>query len=290
VLITDAQPNVGATSRTEFQRMVEDGAAAGVSLTVLGTGLGLGQELVTAMSHVRGANAFSFLEPEDVDTFLVEEWPWFVSPIAYDLSLAVAATPGVAIVEGYGFPAPEDESEIGFDVSTIFLSKRRGALLLRVEAADAPAGALAEGDADAGPVGADAGPVDAGPGPSFPAFQLGADLTYRTLAGQTVTDTLQAIYDGAPLDARGHHYEQPGTARTVALALLVSGMREAAERYELDQASAVAHMTQVRDRFVADAAALGDPTLDVEVAFTEALLALMVQGAPQGDLYPDDWY
>jgi hypothetical protein len=45
-------------------------------------------------------------------------------------------------------------------------------------------------------------------------------------------------------------------------------------------------MTAARDRFVADAAAMADPALDVEVAFTQALLALMVEGAPQGDLYP----
>ncbi len=286
VLITDAQLNIGATETTAFQTMVESGAEAGVSITVLGTALGLGQELVTAMSHVRGANAFSFLAPDDVDTFISDEWPWFVSPIAYDLSLAVAATPGVAIVEAYGFPAPEGAAEVGFDVSTIFLSKRRGALLLRVEAKDATVGGLAEGDVDAGPI--DAGPVDAGPAPTFPTFQLSADLAYRTPDGQPITDTLQAIYDGAPLDPRGHHYEQPGTAKTVALAVLVSGMREAAERYasEPDRASAVAHMTAVRDRFVTDAAALGDASLDAEVAFTEALLALMVAGAPQGDLYP----
>ena len=74
----------------------------------------------------------------------------------------------------------------------------------------------------------------------------------------------------------------------MALAVLVSGMREAAERYvnESDRESAVAHRTAVRDRFVADAAALGDASLDAEIAFTEALLALMVAGAPQGDLYP----
>jgi Ca-activated chloride channel family protein len=284
VLITDAQPNIGATDASQFEAMVESGAEAGVHITVMGTALGLGQELVTAMSHVRGANAFSFLEPEDVTAFMADHWPWFLSPIAYDLSLAVDATPGVAIADAYGFPAPDGATEVGFDVSTIFLSRRKGALLLRVEpVAGGTPGALAEGDIDAGAV--DAGPVDAGL-PAFPAFALAANLAYLTPASEPITDTLDAVYGGEPLDARGHYYQQPGTAKTVALAVLVSAMRKAAELYSGDRAGAVVLMTAARDRFAADAAAMADPALDVEVAFTQALLDLMIEGAPQGDLYP----
>jgi len=94
LLFTDVQPNVGATTPTQFQTIVGNGAAEGVGLTVFGMGLGLGQELLAAMSHLRGGNAFSLNEFEDVGKLIEEEWPWFVSPISHDLSLTLTPSAG----------------------------------------------------------------------------------------------------------------------------------------------------------------------------------------------------
>lgn len=75
-------------------------------------------------------------------------------------------------------------------------------------------------------------------------------------------------------------------AKCTALALLVSAMHDAAEAYESDHAAAVTILQAARDRFASDAAAVGDGAIDPEIAFTDALLALMSANAPQGNFYP----
>ena len=261
VLFTDVQPNVGASTASEFEQMVTQGTEDDIGITVLGLGLGLGQEIMNAMSHVRGGNAFSFTRRDDVGTFMKDNWPWFVSPIAYDLSMTVTATDDVTISDTYGFPEGTEETT-GFDVSTVFLSRRKGALLLSLQ------------------------PPASGEGSELAAFDMTANLSYTTLAGEVIEQQLDATYQGEAVDERGHYYQQPSTGKTVALALLVSGMHEAAELYGKDQAAAIAHMTAVRDRFAADAESLADETLAPELQLAEDVLALMEQGAAQGNLYP----
>ncbi len=61
---------------------------------------------------------------------------------------------------------------------------------------------------------------------------------------------------------------------------------DAAIVYGEDQEAAVARMTTVAARIAADTEQLADPGLAVERDLAEALLALMVEGAERGDLYP----
>ncbi len=76
---------------------------------------------------------------------------------------------------------------------------------------------------------------------------------------------------------------QPAVEGSVALALLVSGMEEAAAAYALDPEGAAASLRSVVERFSADAE--GDEALAAEIEFAAELLRLMEAGAPQGDLY-----
>lgn len=260
VLFTDVRPNVGITGASEFEKMVTEGAADGVGITVLGLGLGLGQEVMNAMSHVRGGNAFSMTRSDDAERFLADDWPWFASPIAYDLTMSVEVPAGFSIRERYGFPEGTEE-RIDLEVSTVFLSKRKGALLL---------GIAPEQGSDA-----------------VEAFTAHAGLRYTTPEGEDVALALEAAYEGESLDSRDQYHAQPATARVVALALLVTGMREAADLYgESGGAAAVELMQIVRDRFAADIEGLEDGALAAELDFADALLALMEEGAPQGSLYP----
>jgi Ca-activated chloride channel family protein len=225
---------------------------------VLGLGLGLGQEVMLAMSHLRGGNAFSFTNSEHVERFMTDDWPWFTSPIAYDLSLHVATTAGYRAADAYGFPANAD-GEVGFDVATVFLSRRKGALLVRIENEQAEE----LGD-----------------------FRAVGHLAYEALDGALVTQDLEGAYAGEPLDERGQYFEQPSVAKTTALALLVSGMQYAAGLYQSDPWSATEYMLAVVERFDADTVALGDTALEPEVTLAHDLLTLMENRAPQGTLYP----
>lgn len=262
MLFTDIQPNVGATSASEFEEIVADGANAGVGLTVMGVGVGLRQELMNAMSHLRGGNAFSLFNNEDVTELMADDWPFLVSPIAYDLNVDVTPVAGCRIADAYGFPSSDAGAMEALDVSTVFLSRRKGALLLRVAPDEAT---------------------------NLAAMSLTGTLAYRTTEGTPVQQAIEAAFADATTDSRGHFYEQETVGRTVALAVLVSKMHEAADLYSTDQELAVATMAGALARISADAVALGDPELDAEVSFAHDLLALMEAGAPQGDLYGQRW-
>ena len=256
MLFTDVQPNVGATSGTEFQSMAAAGAEAGVGLTVFGMGLGLGAEVMTAMSHLRGGNAFTVMDPDAIDPLMEDSWPWMVSPIAYDLRLAAKANGQLSLTRGYGFPTSEGSADL--EVATVFLSRRKGAMLLEL----APgSGAVLEGSA------------------------VQIDLSYADEQGNLRDESLSASYAGQPLDERGAFMPQVGIDKTVALALLVSGMHEAADSYATSKPEGIARLESTLERFAQDATAIGDPDIDAEADFWPKLLDLMKQGAPMGNLY-----
>ena len=259
VLFTDVQPNVGATGASEFEAMVAAGADAGADITVLALGLGIGPEVLQGMAHLHGANAFSLNGPPDVETFIADDYPWFTTPIAYDLAVHAAPGPGLAVDAAYGFPqGPNAEPQTELEVSTVFLSRRKGALLVSV--APTVAGALDE-------------------------LAATVSLAYRTAAGEPRRVELTTARDGAEVDERGQWFAQPAVARTTALALLVSGMHQAADVYGEDPEAAEAIMRAADERFTADAAALTAPALEPEVALSHAMLALIVERAEQGTFY-----
>jgi Ca-activated chloride channel homolog len=260
MVFTDLRPNVGATEPTEFEVIAREGADDGIGLTVYGMGIGLGQEVMNAISHLRGGNAFTLFRADDVDHLMEDSWPWMVSPIAYDMAVEIEAAAAFRIVEGFGFPAGVEEARAGFEVASVFLSRRRGGLLLRAEPTDDAA---------------------------LESLSLSGTITYTTPQGASVTETVEAtIPHDATRDDRGHWYAQSSVGRTVSLAILVSGMRSAVELYrDGDAEAAVSRMEVVLDRLVEDADALADEALASEIPLAEALLELLRDGAPMNDPY-----
>lgn len=256
VLFTDVQPNVGATAPSAFEQMVADGAEDGVQLTVLGLGLGMGPEIMQSMAHVRGANAFGVIAEDDVARFLADEYPWFVAPIAYDLDVQVKLPAGLDIDTPYGFPTGfADDPQLS--ASSVFLSNRRGALLMSIE-----------GDAAA-----------------LDGMEAELDLGWTTPGGFEKTTTLHVTRGGAIVDERGQWFQQAAIERSTALALLVEGMHRAAEQYAFSPGEAEATMAAAQARFEADAAASGAEDLQPEVDLGDAMLELIRARAPQGELY-----
>lgn len=254
MLFTDVQPNVGSTTASEFEQLTREGADGGVGLTVFALGLGLNPDVLRGMSQIRNANAFSLTRPDDVEALMKDSWPWMVSPIAYDLVLRATSSPGFVVADGYGFP----ESTLGeasLSVSTVFLSRRRGALLLRFSAEDGkPLGTLS----------------------------TELSLEYRTTDGEPVSETFVKEFSQLTDDER---FEQQGVHKTVALARLVTAMKHAAEIYGEDADGAVATLQSAHTQFEEALDALNDPALDAERAFSANLIALMREGAPQDSFY-----
>jgi len=257
-LFTDVQPNVGMTGASEFEQMAEDGAEDGIGLTVFAMGVGMGQEVMLGMSHLRGGNAFSLFDTEDADDLMADSWPWMFAPIAYDLVVSIEPPAGFTLERAYGFPvATSGALTPELDVATVFLSRRKGAMLLQLTPDDGEA----------------------------TAFDVAGTIAYTNPNGTPKTAEVQASFDGT-LDERGQGWEQHSVGRTAALALLVDGMKGAVSVYQNDQVAAVTTMTAVHDRFAADALVLDDKDLPVEVQLAAELLELMEAGAPQEqDLY-----
>lgn len=260
VLLTDAQPNVGATAPTQFQQIITSGADAGVGTTVFGIALGLDPAVMGAMANERGGNAFTVMGTEAVVPLMEESWPWMFCPIAYDLTLTARPAAGFAVVEAYGFPGDQPSAEeVSRTSATVFLSRKKGGLLL--ELAPSPAGAI-------------------------PSTSASVRVDFVDTEGNAFHDELSAQFQNEPLDSEGRWFAQASVAKCTALALLVSAMHDAAEAYESDHAAAVTILQAARDRFASDATAVGDGAIDPEIAFTDALLALMSADAPQGNFYP----
>jgi len=257
VVFTDTQPNVGATSGAEFNTIVGDAAKGDVYTTVLALGTGIGPEVMRAMASLRGANAFSLTSEQQVDTFVADEYPWFTTPIAFGLRVNAALDNGWSIKRGLGFPAATDGEQVGLKAETVFLSKRKGALLVELNGPDATPNGL------------------------YGRFTL----QYTEPDGTAITDEATFLHDGAALDDRGQWFQQHGVARTTALGLLTDSMHEAALLYGTNQTRAAEAMSTASERFAADAAVLGDDDLTVEVELAAALTDLMKNRAPQGTLY-----
>ena len=258
ILMTDAQPNVGGTSPGSFREIAESMADDGIGFTVIGTGIGLNPDVMIAMIDLRGGTGFSVAEASRVTGFMEENWPYLLSPIAYDLDVEITPDGGFSEVTGYGFPG--DDS--GFRVASVFLSRRRGALLLRMT------------------------------GDTFEHLGARVDMSYRTPAGETRDEYLELVPStGATPDDEGRYFEQYGPQKSTALASLVSGLKEAAELYGSDPEEAVTIALMICAVFESDAAALeawgeGDgDEIDREILFANQVLELMQSGANQGTLY-----
>ncbi len=258
LLFTDVQPNVGMTTASGFEEMLDSGAGNDIGMTIFGMGLGLGQELLNGIAHVRGANAFSVFDYDDLAELMEDSWPWMVSPIAYDLAVEVTPGAGFSVADTYGFPAREEGAAPGFEVSTIFLSKSKGALLIRVTPDD---------------------------GETLDGWASAATLGYESADGEPVEQRIDLAYGGQELDESGQYFEQPGVHKTVALALLTTSMGDAAEQYGTDSAAALETLETAINRFAEHVEVLDDEALGAELEFARQLVQLMREGAEQGDLY-----
>jgi len=258
LLLTDAQPNTGATTPGAFLELATDLSTRGIGLTVVGVGMGLNPGVMEAMLSLKGGNGFGIATAEAVPEFMEENWPWCVCPIASDLSVDVTPAPGFTVDRGYGFPGEDTELR----AASVFLSRKRGALAVRL---------------------AGATPNDLG---------ATVNLSYRDRQGNERGQTLVLdLPDGAEPDEHGRTFTQYGTGKMTALALLTDALHEAAELYLAEREESLAIMARAVERFAVDVDALrGEnpadvPALETELAFAEAMQALMIEGARQGDLY-----
>ena len=145
--------------------------------------------------------------------------------------------------------------EASLSVSTVFLSRRSGALLLRI----APEN-----------------------GQAFDDLSMELSLAYQTIDGEPVTETFTKDFSTLGED---ESFEQEGLRKTVALARLVAAMKDAAELYGTDADSAISVLQSAHAQFEEALEAMDDPALETERVFSTELLTLMREGATQESFY-----
>ncbi len=250
-LFTDAQPNVGATGDGEFMTLVQSNSEHGLDLTVFGVNIAFDQALIARISSVRGANSFFLNDSERIKAVFDEDFDFLVTPIAYDLKMALTPAPGFRVAAVYGIPGTEPgQEQTGLEVATVFLSQRRGAILVRL---------AREGELP----------------PQQPVVT--GQFSYREQAGATSNVSLTASYDGSePLASTQSWYSQQTVRKTVALTNFILGARRASELWKEGQKTEARAMA---DRTVtlleAEAERLDDAPLRTEAALARKLAALM---------------
>jgi Ca-activated chloride channel family protein len=174
VLITDAVPNVGRIGPGTFVGLTESFAARGLSLTILGVGARFGAQLAYGMAAIRGGNAFFLRSPEHAREKIEEELDTMVTELARGLSVRIQPQPGLRVVEIYGVPdalVHRDGDAVRFDVATLFLDRRRGAIVATLAPKGRPNLGRHRGDARS--QGAAQSPAHPGSYRGFPAFDRG---------------------------------------------------------------------------------------------------------------------
>ncbi len=128
MLMTDAQPNVGATGLDSFMGMARFYAESEIGVSVFGVGLDLGAELAQGISEVRGGNYFFLADNDAIARVFDEEFDYMVSPLAYDFEVQITSVPGFSFEQAYGAPLDQPGEAVDFGASTLFLSKRGGGI------------------------------------------------------------------------------------------------------------------------------------------------------------------
>jgi Ca-activated chloride channel homolog len=251
-LFTDAMPNVGATGEGEFMELLRANSEAGRDTTVFGVNISFGQELVTKISAVRGANYFYLSDAERTRKVFDEDFDFLVTPIAYELHMALTPAEGFRVEAVYGLPgvAP-GASAATLEVATVFLSRRRGAIVARLSGS---------------------GEVQ----PNQPVVANG--FSFQPVEGEPPPAlSLTARYEGSePLSSTASWYSQRTVRKTVALTNFILGARQACDEWHKGEKAAaleVANRTAALVR--AEAEALDDAPLRTEAELAEKLAALM---------------
>jgi Ca-activated chloride channel homolog len=243
VVITDAMPNVGQTTKTDLAADIEHQAStSGIFTTVVGVSLAFDQDLVRKISAVKGANSHFLGSVDDATKLFGEDFKFWVTPVAHDLDLELRPKAGLAVAAMHGVPGA-DAAAAKSHIASVFLSRERGALVARLDQAADP--------------GAELGTLS---------------LSYVDVDGQPHSETLTVL---APPDA-APAYDGPSTRKALALTRFALGAQEACKLYELAQpAEAATKGDAVADALEAEAAAMQDPGLQAEAAFARKLADLL---------------
>lgn len=262
IFMTDGLPTAGKTSPADIKAVIDRYAAQDVGLTFLGLGIDFGQDLALHITRSRGGNYQFLSDATRIATLFDRDFDLLITPLAYDVHLIVRAGAGYRIAQVYGLPAATEGTSTALDIPTLFLSRNRGALLLRL----APTGAWGDGS-----------------------LLSSTTLSYRARladgVGPVEEQKADSGYTGTEvLGDQTVWFSQRGVSRTVALvntALLVNqGLTEYAQGR---RASAITYVQRAEDELRTHQRQ--DPSFPDEQADVDLLLMLEQNIRDNGQRY-----
>jgi Ca-activated chloride channel family protein len=266
MVFTDAMTNTGDTDTETFIGLASDNAQRGVGLTVFGVGIDLNQDLVLAISKLRGGNYFYLKDAAKISTVFDVDFDYLVTPLAYDLQFRLEPKAGFRIGQVYGYSAWQaGSSAVEINVATVFLSRNHGAIVARLEA-----------EGSTWPLG------------KPPLAEL--SLQYESRAGAIVTDAITPAYsaDEALRDTTVF-YSQRAVRKTVALVNTAIGEKRSCELFwQGSREDARQLLQETVDLLEAEAADIEDAELTGESADAQKLLDNMSTAIDNGTNYPVD--
>jgi Ca-activated chloride channel family protein len=147
IVFTDAGlTRLGEARVANFLGTMREYANLGIGATILGVGKRFGYEVADAISRVRGGNYFFLSDYDRIVTVFDTEFDFLVTPVAYDVLLAVSVPFEFDVVDIYGVPVDKPLSHnLRLEIPTLFRSVREGggAIMVRVRP-----GALVDFDVD----------------------------------------------------------------------------------------------------------------------------------------------
>jgi len=252
MVFTDALTNTGDTDQTSFIQIAAGNASQNIGITLFGVGIDLNQDLVLAISEVRGGNYFFLQDAAKISTVFDQDFDFLVTPLAYDLHLSLQPAAGYVITAVYGFPSWRSGSTtVDLVIPTVFLSRNHGAVVVRMDPANRK-------------------------WPEGPSPLASLSLAYNSASdGTKVTDALEASYsDVAPLTDSSIFYSQRAVRKSVALVNEAIAEIQATQIYwnhTSTVSTAVDLLERVRSNLLSESTAIEDADLITEAANVQKL-------------------
>lgn len=135
-VFTDALLSSRSETRARaFLDTMSSFADLGIGATVFGVGTQFGHEVAFDIAQIRGGNYFFLSDYDRIVGVFDDEFEYLVTPIAYDVTIAVDVPFAFDVAEVYGIPAEAPfPHALELHVPTLFLSTREGggAVLIRI--------------------------------------------------------------------------------------------------------------------------------------------------------------
>ena len=139
IVITDAMPNLGETSKDGLTKYVKDNAKNGIYTSFVGVGVDFNTEVIECLSYVKGANYYSVHSSEEFKKIMGKEFDYMVTPLVFDLELKLDSNE-FEIAGFYGTDTKDKSTGTIMKVNTLFPSSsnsegevKGGVILLKLK-------------------------------------------------------------------------------------------------------------------------------------------------------------